>query len=262
MIDLHCHVLPGVDDGPASIDEAVALARQAASEGIDTIIATPHVSPRYPNTSEVIGPGVALLNERLAAEQVGVEVRQGAELAATAVLDLQPDELGRLTLGGGPWLLLEPPFTHSVAGLDSVVLALMQQGHGVVIAHPERCPGFHRDAGTLGALVRAGALTSITAGSLVGKFGGQVRRFATRLLEEELVHNVATDAHNSQTRRSELRADISEARVPDGLAEWLTEFVPAAILEGGQIPPRPQHLQRATGIGRLGRGLLGRVARR
>ena len=111
MIDLHCHVLPGIDDGPPTIEASLAIARAAASAGSRTLVATPHVSWEYPNRSETIARLVDELNRRLRREGVTLEVRPGAEIAMTRVGDIAAAELSRLTLGGGDWLLIEPPFT-------------------------------------------------------------------------------------------------------------------------------------------------------
>ena len=238
VIDLHCHVLPGIDDGPATIEDSIALARAAAAAGTRTIVATPHVSWRYPNNAETIERLTRELGERLRAEGVPVEIRPGAEIAMPRAGDVDRAELPRLALGGGPWLLLEPPFTPLAGGLDTIVLGLQSGGHRIVLAHPERCPAFHRDPWALRSLVRAGALTSITAGSLVGRFGREVRRFALNMVEEELVHNVASDAHDEVRRPPGIAAELEQAGLGP-LAEWLTQSVPAAILDGGEIPRRP-----------------------
>jgi protein-tyrosine phosphatase len=238
VIDLHCHVLPGIDDGPETIEESMALARAAAANCVGMIVATPHVSWRYPNDAATIAAGVEELNARLSAEGVELEVFPGAEIALTHLPELGREQLSRLALAGGRWLLVEPPFTPIASGLDSLVLDLRQRGHGVVLAHPERCPAFHRDTQMLESLVDAGVLTSITAGSLVGRFGGGVRRFALKLLHSGLVHNVASDAHDHAHRPPGMAAELEQAGLGP-LADWLTRAVPAAILTDREIPPRP-----------------------
>lgn len=238
MIDLHCHILPGVDDGPQSIEESLALARVSARAGTCTIVATPHVSSRYHNDLATIARGVEQVNEALAAESCAIEVLPGAEIAASRVSELDPEELNGMTLGGGPWLLLEPPFTPVATGFDEIGYSLMRRGLRVVIAHPERCAGFHRDTAMLGDLVRTGAITSITAGSLAGRFGERVRRFAMKLMDEDMVHNVASDAHDEIARRPGIAAEIESVGLGE-LREWLTELVPASILSGDPIPARP-----------------------
>lgn len=238
MIDLHCHVLPGIDDGPATIEQSLALARAASRNGTRTVVATPHVSLQYPNSAETILRLVYEVNARLLAEGVGVEVRRGAEIALTQIADVRIEDLERLTLGGGPWLLLEPPFVAAAYGLDAVIGALQLKGHRVVLAHPERCPSFHRDPRMLATLVSRGVLTSVTAGSLVGRFGTDVRRFARRMVAEGIVHNVASDAHDTTRRAPSIARELADAGMGQ-LSEWLTQGVPAAILQGTEIPAPP-----------------------
>jgi len=239
VIDLHCHVLPGIDDGPETIDGSVALARAAVLAGVSTVVATPHVSWSYPTTAEAIARAVELVNERFLAEEIALDVTAGAEIAMTRVADTPAQELSSLTLGGGPWLLLEPPFSPAASGLDAIVLDLQRQGHRIVLAHPERCPSFHRDPGLLAELVRGGAITSITAGSLVGRFGEHARRFALTLAQQGMVHNVASDSHDETQRAPGITNELDRAGLAP-LADWLTRAVPSAILEGSEeIPPRP-----------------------
>jgi len=238
VIDLHCHVLPGIDDGPDSIEGSVALARAAVAAGIQTVVATPHVSWRYPNDAEEIARLVGEVNARLKQEGVALDVRPGGELAMTRLIDVVPAELARFGLGGSSWLLVEPPFTEVATGLDSIVRDLLRRGHHVVLAHPERCHALRRNPRMLGSLVRDGVLTSITAGSLVGQFGGEVRRFSLQLARDEMIHNVASDAHDPSTRPPGMKAEIERAGLGP-LADWLTVEVPAAILADEQIPPRP-----------------------
>jgi protein-tyrosine phosphatase len=239
VIDLHCHVLAGIDDGPENIEGSLALARVAAEHGTQTIVATPHVSWRYANDSDIIARLVAETNSAFVAADVGVTVLAGAEIAMSRAADLPPEELAALTLGGGPWLLIECPFSSDATGLDTLIGDLWDAGHGVVLAHPERSPAFQRDPQALESLVRAGVLTSITAGSLVGRFGSTVRRFALQLIEAELVHNVASDAHDPEQRLPGMADELREVGL-EAMTEYLTEGVPAAILGGeDSLPPRP-----------------------
>jgi protein-tyrosine phosphatase len=238
VIDLHSHVLPGIDDGPDSIEGSLALARAAAAAGTRTLVATPHVNSRYPNDPQTIELLVGELNARLLEEGVDLELRGGGEIAITRLVEIEPSELHSFGLGGGPWLLIEPPFTAIVAGLDSIVRDLLRRGHRVLLAHPERCPAFRRNPQMLQSLIADGVLTSITAGSFVGRFGGEVRRFSLAMLQAELVHNVASDAHDDVGRPPSI-ADELDAAGAGPLREWLTEEVPAAILAGTEVPPRP-----------------------
>jgi protein-tyrosine phosphatase len=238
MIDLHCHVLPGIDDGPETIEDSLELARTALTAGIGTLVATPHVNALTPNDAATIARLVGEVNQRLAEEQVDLQVVAGAEIAITQLAEIEPAEISRLGLGGGRWLLVEPPFSLVAPGLADIVLGLQREGHSVVLAHPERCPALHRDRSVVPKLAEAGVLMSITAGSLVGRFGSEVRRYALELARDQLVHNVTSDAHDSVKRPPGLADALDETGLAP-LADWLTREVPAAILSGAQIPQRP-----------------------
>ncbi len=245
MIDLHCHVLPGIDDGPPTLEGALGLARAAAAAGTKTLVATPHVNWRYRNDADGIAAEAERLREHFArdgivtADGTPLELRCGAEVALTAVAELAVDELERVRLGGGPWLLVEPPFTPLAPNIDGILLALADAGHRIVLAHPERCPAFHRDRALVERLVAAGMLTSVTAGSLIGDFGKEARDFALWLAREGLLHNVASDAHDTLRRAPTTIGPALAAAHLTELGPWLTETVPAAILAGAAIPPRP-----------------------
>lgn len=249
MIDLHSHVLAGIDDGPKDSEGSLALARVACDVGIGTLVATPHVNWRYDNSAARIGELVGELNLELKAAEIPVEVLAGGEVALTRAAELEAGELTRLHLGGGPWLLLEPPTTPMAIGLEGMVASIQSKGHRVLLAHPERCAPFHRDPELLGSLVRSGCLVSLTAGSLVGEFGGPVRRFALELVREGLAHNVVSDAHDHIKRPPGMREPLVSAHL-GGLAEWMTEEVPAAILAGEDIPPRPAEYRGHPAAGR------------
>ena len=119
------------------------------------------------------------------------------------------------------------------------MLGLQRRGHGVVLAHPERCPALHRDRRIVPTLADAGVLMSVTAGSLVGRFGGEVRRYALALAREGLIHNVTSDAHDSVKRPPGLAERLEQAGLAP-LADWLTRVVPEAILQDEPIPARPR----------------------
>jgi len=239
VIDLHCHVLPSIDDGPDTIEGSLAIVRTAASTGTHTIVATPHVNRLYRNDAATIAGLVDELGRQVTNGGLAVEIRTGAEIALTRLDGIRPDELRRLGLGGGPWLLVEPPFTPVATSLDAILLELQRDGHRVVLAHPERCMAFHRNPEMLRTLVREGFLTSVTAGSLIGQFGEEVRAFALEMAHAGLLHNVSSDAHDQIQRPPGIAAQLRQAGL-EPLTEWLTQIVPAAILSGEEhIPPRP-----------------------
>lgn len=239
MIDLHFHILPGIDDGPQTITDALELGRAASAAGTRVVVATSHISPRYPNNAAVIAQGVDLVNAGLAAEGIELEVRAGGELAVVMIDDLDPDELGALRLGGGPWLLVESPFTLLVERLPDLIERLQLAGHRVVLAHPERCPGFHRRPELLSSMVAdQGVVTSVTAGALIGRFGAEVERFALSMARAGLIHNVASDAHDCERRPPGIGGPLELAGLGRHL-KLLTQTMPAAILSGGPLPDHP-----------------------
>ncbi len=253
MIDLHCHVLPGIDDGPRTLEGSVALARAARAAGITTLVATSHVSREYPNTADVIADGVRAVNDALRREEVGVEVLAGAEVALPWGADLDAGELRALRLGGGPWLLVECPLSPGAGDVAPLLHALQAAGHRVVLAHPERSPVMQRDLARVRALVEAGMLCSVTAGSFVGLFGRVAQQVALRLADEGLVHNVTSDAHDAIHRAPGMRAPLlaAAAQTPV-LAQhlgWWCDGVPRAILRGDPLPRAP----RGETLGRHGR---------
>ena len=252
MIDLHCHVLCGIDDGPETLDGSVALARAAHAVGIDTLVATPHVSPHWPNSAPVVAAGVSSLQARLAEEGVPVVVKAGGEIDVIQAADLDEDELRGLRLGGGEWLLVESPLRQAAADpFELIVRALHARGHRIVLAHPERSALIRRRPQLLSSLVEAGMLSSITAGSLAGRFGAEIRGFALELFEAGLVHNVTSDAHNALHRppglRDEILCVVEDLPGIEAQVDWLTRDVPTAVLAGGSIPARPGgQLRRRT----------------
>jgi protein-tyrosine phosphatase len=254
MIDLHCHLLPGIDDGPADVEGSLAMARRAVREGIATVVATPHVNSRYRNDAGTIAAALAEVRGALEREQVPLEVLAGAEIAVSYIAETEPTGLGGLSLGGGGWLLIEPPFAPVASGLLETVRGLLWDGHRVVLAHPERCPAIHRDISIVTSLAEEGVLMSVTAGSLAGRFGSQARRLALALLRDGLAHNVTSDSHDAGNRPPSIAADLTRAGFAD-LTTWLTEEVPAAVISGGEAPPRPARAHRTALRSRVARAL-------
>ncbi|MCW3000628.1 MAG: Protein-tyrosine-phosphatase [Solirubrobacterales bacterium] len=241
MIDLHCHILPGIDDGPRTMEDTLELARASIAAGTATIVATPHVSWDYPdNTSQLIAQKVDEVNAVLRDQRLDLEVRPGAEVALTRALDLSDAELSALTLGGGPWLLLECPLSPVAVGVEEAVQALRRRGHEqLVLAHPERVPAFQRDPELLARLVDSGLLTSVTAGAFTGDFGKDVQRFARKLLADGLVHDVASDAHSTTRRPPAVGPPLQEAGLDANQVDHLARAVPLAILQGVALPAAP-----------------------
>jgi protein-tyrosine phosphatase len=238
VIDLHFHLLPGIDDGPPDLEASVALARAAADTGTETIVATPHVGWDWPNSASTISDSVDRVATRLAELAIPIRVVAGAEIALARANELPDEELRRLSLGGGPWLLIELPQRSSVLGLESQLLHLQKRGHQIVLAHVERCPTFLQDLRVLEHLEDAGILASLTAGALVGRFGKTLQRFGRELVKNGLVSNVASDAHDLVRRPPGVARELSDSGL-GAQAQWLTRDMPQAILAGDTMPPAP-----------------------
>jgi protein-tyrosine phosphatase len=236
MIDLHAHILPGVDDGPATIDAALEMARVATAAGTRAIATTSHVSHVNRLDPTDFLPAREALAARLTGAGIELELLAGGEIAPSRLPELDDDGLRALALGGGPYVLLECPFSPAGANLEAMVADLQQRGFGVLLAHPERSPAFQRDPAQLGRLVERGALAQVTTGSLTGAFGEIPRRTAVAMLEQGLLHVLASDAHDAVHRGPDLHA-ADDMLGPDQ-AEWMTTAVPAAIVAGRPLPER------------------------
>ena len=243
LVDLHAHVLPGVDDGPADMDEAIALARAMVASGVVTVAATSHVSSRYPNTAALLSPVREALRRALDAEGIALRVEPGAEVTLEQAALLDDDDLIALRLGSGPYVLLESPLSPAAADVGRHVLSVLKRGHGVVLAHPERSPAFQRAPEELEALVAAGALCAVTAGAFTGRFGRTARAFVERMTVDGLVHVVTSDAHDLAGRPPGVEEELREAAedLPglDAVAGFLTRDAPAAILRGEPVGVPP-----------------------
>jgi protein-tyrosine phosphatase len=241
VIDLHSHILPGLDDGAATLEAAVGIGKAAVADGIHIIAATPHVRSDYPTSPQQMEQQVDSLRKKLRADDVTLELLPGGEIALDRLPELGDDELRRFGLGGNPkYLLLEAPYFGWPLGIEDTVFQLQLRGFRVVFAHPERNGDVQASPERLALLVERGMLVQLTAASLDGRLGARPRKTGLRLLELGLAHLLASDAHAPDLRQIGMSA--AARTVGDDLARWLTEDVPAAIVGDGEIPPRPaQH---------------------
>lgn len=212
MIDLHCHILPEIDDGPKSLVDAISMALAAESTGITHIFATPHhLNERYENTKHEILQQVEIFNRLLRQENIEILIHPGQELRIHHELLslLEKDEI--LTLDNlGKYLLLEiPPFQIPTYTKD-IVYELLLKGITPIIVHPEKNITFIEKPNLLFDLVHEGALTQVTSGSITGEFGKRAKTFSEEMIEHHLVHFIATDAHNLHKRRFTLKEAYEE----------------------------------------------------
>lgn len=245
MFDLHCHFLPGVDDGAGTLHEGLQLAAAAVANGIQGAVLTPHLHPgRYDNTRSSLHPHFETFAGALADSGIALEVRLGCELRLSVesleLLDL--DEVPML----GQWnrqpvVLLEFPHDTVPVGAQQAVEYLRKRGYLPMIAHPERNKTLIRDPMKLRPFIEAGCLAQLTAASVCGYFGEAPRRAAFAMLEQGWITVVASDAHNLE-HRPPVMAQAHEALAtsygPD-LAHELTVQSPAAIFHSKDSSPKP-----------------------
>jgi protein-tyrosine phosphatase len=233
MIDLHCHMLPGIDDGAPDLATALDMARMAVADGIRVVACTPHIYPGlYDNTAAVIARAVEDFRLRLAEAAIPLQLTHGADT------HLAPDLLARLRAGSIPslhgtrYFLLEPPHHVAPPLLDDFVFGLIAAGYVPIITHPERLTWISKHFDLFKRVVLRGAWVQITAGSLTGRFGKSAKYWSELMLDEGMVHIIATDAHGVQSRPPLLAEgrDAAERWVGRDEASNLVEARPRRIL--------------------------------
>ena len=244
MIDLHSHILPGVDDGARTIEESIQIARAAVADGIEGIAATPHVRDDYPTDPATMERRVEDVREALAAAGVPLHVYTGGEIAFDRLADLGPDDRRRFGLGGNPgYLLVEFPYYGWPLGLADDLFRVQVAGCTPVLAHPERNAEVQAAPERLEAIVEAGTLVQVTAASLDGRLGRTAREAGLQLIELRCAHLIASDAHHPGIRAVGMAA-AAGAVGDEALARWLTDGVPRAVVEGTELPERPEARRR------------------
>lgn len=204
MIDLHCHLLPSIDDGPSSMDESIELARYAVDNGITHSIMTPHIHPgRWDNEALSIRSSMDSFKRALVDAGVSLKIGMSGEMrvsleALQMVAAHQVPFLGKW--GSNYVILLEMPHSHIPTGMDQMIQWLLQRNIRPLIAHPERNKDVLRRLDKIQPLVDLGCLFQVTAGSIAGRFGANARDRARQLLEMGVVTVLATDAHNIKRR--------------------------------------------------------------
>lgn len=236
MIDLHCHFLPGVDDGPEDIEQALALARAAVADGITTSVLTPHIHPRrYPNTKTSLLHTFVRFQELLKLESIPLRLLLAGEVRVSmeSLALFSENEIPFLgKVDGFNIVLLEFPHESMPMGSDQFVRKLLDMKIRPLIAHPERNKAIMSDPEKIRPFVDMGCWLQLTAGSLIGQFGKASQKISLRLLEDEMAWVIATDAHNLAHRPPNLGAgrDFVANLLGDRLAKRMVTDRPARIL--------------------------------
>ncbi|PAF40411.1 tyrosine protein phosphatase, partial [Terribacillus saccharophilus] len=202
MIDIHCHILPGVDDGARTLEDSIEMAKAAAAQGIHTIVATPHHrNNQFDNYREDILTRVDELNRILEEENIEVNILPGQETRIYGDLaeGLSAKEILPVNLDT-PYILVELPTSTVPKYTNKLLYDLQVEGYTPVIVHPERNSELLSKPDKLYELVKSGVLTQVTAASLVGKFGKKIRNFSHEIIQSNLTHFIASDAHNVRSR--------------------------------------------------------------
>lgn len=229
MIDIHCHILPGIDDGSPAMQESIAMAEVAAADGITRIVATPHVKEnRLP--VEEIAQRVLQLNQELQQREIPVEILAGGDVDIL----LDPSMVAGYGINGTSYMLVEFPHEYLPSMAGQLLFAYSVRGITPIITHPERNGSVIGNPERVRGFVEAGSLVQVTADSLAGTFGAEIKECACYLVKQGLVHFIATDAHSSTYRAPVLSLGL---RVAEGLmgaeeARRLVTANPEAVVLG------------------------------
>ncbi len=247
MVDLHHHLLPGLDDGSPDLDTSVAMAQIAASDGITHIVATPHANNIYEFDPKAIASAFDALQSALLMNRIELTITTGCDFHLS--YDNIQDSIAhprKYTIHGGDYLLVELPDHGLSPHLDEAFYELGLAGMKPILTHPERNPTLQRDPTRLADWMRIGVLTQVTTSSVLGHMGRSAERMSHQLLSDRWVHFLATDAHNTGSRPPRMRAayDAVAKKYGASYAQTICETNPLAVFENRILPeqPNPLHL--------------------
>jgi len=248
MIDLHCHILPGVDDGAKNMDQAIAMGRCAWDDGIETIVATPHVYRE--NISQADFAAIRQKRKELGRafreKGIPVQLMAGAEVHIMHnLLEEVKKNRPELAVNGGSYMFVEFPQDHVFFGVKELFFDLMSEGIKPIIAHPERNTVFMRKPSLLYDLVRMGAFVQSNGGSFLGRYGRGVEESAFALLERRSIHFIASDGHGVRSIPPTLTGALRIVREAAGeeYARALVQDNPEAVLNDGSLPYVPDTME-------------------
>lgn len=238
MIDLHCHILPDMDDGPQTMEESVAMVETALEDGIDTIVATPHLTDfkRIDTFLKSRDEKIDALLSNLSAKGINVNIAKGAEVYIDMDLfDIKGIE--RFALNGSRYILTELPMMVFPLYTEEFLYRLQLLGFVPIIAHPERNDWIIKKPELLYRLIDLGSLAQINTGSITGLFGHAAQNCAKKILKSKMAHMISTDAHSNGRRKPAMRDCIKTLKAWVGQRETnkLVNLVPEAIFANGAL---------------------------
>jgi protein-tyrosine phosphatase len=238
MIDLHCHILPGIDDGAADAAAALEMARAFVADGVSVVACTPHILPGlYHNTGQNIRAAVAGLQAALDREGIGLRLVPGADnhIAPNCVARLGSDQM--LPLAGSRYVLIELPHHVASQRMEAAFFDLQIAGYVPILTHPERLRWVEAHYEMIRRLTESGVWMQVTTGSLAGVFGSRAQYWAERMLDEGYVHVLATDAHDPVRRRPDLGRgrELAARRLGEEEAWHLVSTRPRGVIDN--VPP-------------------------
>jgi protein-tyrosine phosphatase len=258
MVDIHHHLLPGLDDGSTDLETSLAMARMAAADGITHITATPHANSRYPFDPVSNEELLQSIRNGLAKEGVSLTLGGGCDfhMSYDNIQDAR-EHPRKYTLNGHEYLLIELPDFSIPKQIDESFYELRLAGMTPILTHPERNPTLQRNPARLREWVQQGMLIQVTTSSVLGHMGKTAERMAHRLLADRWVNFLATDAHNVDHRPPKMRGacELVASKYGQEYAQRICNENPLAVFEGRPLPPQeePLHLFEAKKLSFFGR---------
>jgi protein-tyrosine phosphatase len=252
MIDIHCHILPGIDDGAKDLNDSLEMALQAQSQGITRIVASPHhKNGSFDNNFQDILTEVNLLNKELTKEGIDIEILPGQEVRIYGEMEEDLD-VDLLTVNNsGVYMLIEFPSSHLPRYANKLLFDLQLKGIVPIIVHPERNREIMEDPSKLYRLIKEGSLSQVTASSVTGRMGKKIKKFSLDLISHNLAHFIASDSHNTTTRPFDLREAYETVDKELGTSvRYMLQENPEEMVQGRMIDKDiPERIKKKKVLG-------------